>query len=198
MSREIIVPPVGNPFELAESERKVVFEIVCLLRIEGAFLVGNIVNADLCAGDGDILIKPEALLQPIVGQSQSFLPAAKIFDLHLFEFAGAKRVVAWVNLVAEGLPNLRNAEGKLLTRSFQDVLELHEDRLGGLRPQIYQILVAFEWAREAFEHQVECPWFGQIPTPAIWTIFHAILERQLVCTMARLARTAVHHWIAKS
>ena len=47
---EIVIGAVGNPFELADSERKVVFEIVCLLRIEGAFLVGNIVNADLWRG----------------------------------------------------------------------------------------------------------------------------------------------------
>ena len=47
---EIVIGTVGNPFELADSERKVVFEIVCLLRIERAFLVGDIVNANLWSG----------------------------------------------------------------------------------------------------------------------------------------------------
>ena len=136
--------------------------LVFILSIELVLLVGDIVNANFGAGDADVLVESEALLQPIVCQPQSLLGTTEVFDFHLFEFAGAKRVVAWVNLVAEGFPNLCNAEGKLLTRRFQNVLELHKDRLSGLRSQIHQILVAFEWPREAFEHQVECPGFSRI------------------------------------
>ena len=58
MPGEIVIGAVGNPFELADSERKVVFEIVCLLRIERAFLVGDIVNANFGAGDADVLVNP--------------------------------------------------------------------------------------------------------------------------------------------
>src|SRR4029078_3229596 len=56
--------------------------------------------------------------------------------LHLLELARPEDEVARRDLVAERLADLGDPERRLLARELQDVLEVDQDALGGLRPQV--------------------------------------------------------------
>ncbi len=56
--------------------------------------------------------------------------------LHLLELARAEDEVAGGDLVAEALADLGDAEGGLLAPELEVVLEVQEDPLGGLGPQV--------------------------------------------------------------
>src|SRR5919202_166268 len=58
--------------------------------------------------------------------------------LHLLELAGPEDEVAGGDLVAEGLPDLSDAERRLLPGRTHHVGEADEDALRGLRPQVVQ------------------------------------------------------------
>ena len=60
---------------------------------------------------------------------------AEEFDLHLLEFAAAERVIARIDLVAERLANLGDAERKLEPRAVEHVLVVDEDALRRFRAQ---------------------------------------------------------------
>src|SRR5207249_6736157 len=88
------------------------------------------------AWNADVFIKLQAFFLPIFKQFHSLVCPAKIFQLHLFELARAKREIARINVVSECFTDLRNTERQLLARHFENVYELNEDRLGGLGAQV--------------------------------------------------------------
>src|SRR5688572_19335980 len=57
-------------------------------------------------------------------------------DFHLLEFAAAKSEIPWGDLVAEGLADLRDTEGKLHAHGLENVIEIDENTLGGFRSQV--------------------------------------------------------------
>src|SRR5205823_1626589 len=63
---------------------------------------------------------------------------AEEFDLHLLEFTASERIVARIDLIAEGLADLADAERKFEARAIQDVVKVHEDTLSGLRTEVGQ------------------------------------------------------------
>ena len=66
-----------------------------------------------------------------------------------------------IDLVAEALADLRDAEGQLDAAGVDDVLEVGEDPLRGLGPEIGDVRLALQGADERLEHQVERPGLGQ-------------------------------------
>src|SRR5579864_1678602 len=80
---------------------------------------------------------------------------AEILDLHLLELARPERVVARIDLIAEALADLRDAEGHLETSRVDDVSEIGEDALGGLRAEIDLAAFVGHGAGVRLEHQVE-------------------------------------------
>ncbi|GBD40363.1 hypothetical protein HRbin38_00218 [bacterium HR38] len=92
------------------------------------------------------------------------LPRAdEVLDLHLLELPHPEDEVPGSDLVAEGLADLGDAEGKLPARAVQDVLEVHEDALGGLRAQIGQGGLVLHRAHVGLEHHVEVTGWGPVP-----------------------------------
>ena len=59
------------------------------------------------------------------------------------ELARAKGEIARRDFIAEGFAHLRDAEGNLLTRGFEDVFELRENGLGGFRAEVGDVFLAF-------------------------------------------------------
>ena len=104
----------------------------------GTLAVGDVEDVELGTRDADRLVEFEAFLEPVVGEFQAILLAAEVLDLHLLELARAEGEVARVDLVAEGLADLGDAEGHLdaLAGLVADVFELHEDALCGLGSQV--------------------------------------------------------------
>src|SRR5688572_25672952 len=69
------------------------------------------------------------LLLPVGEPLLFFFFLAEELNLHLLEFAAAEDEVARVNLVAEALADLGDAEGHLHTGGRVDFLEVDEDGL---------------------------------------------------------------------
>src|SRR5207247_901631 len=76
-------------------------------------------------------------------------------DLHLLELARAEDEVAGRDLVAKGLADLRDAERQLAPRGLQHVVEVDEDALRRLGPEVRKGGVLLHRSHERREHQVE-------------------------------------------
>ena len=82
--------------------------------------------------------------------------------LHLLELAGAEDEVAGRDLVAEGLADLGDPERRLLAGEAEHVLEVDEDALRRLRPQVDLRALAGDRADVGLEHQVELARLGEL------------------------------------
>ena len=99
---------------------------------------------------------------PVVEPFQVGAGLAEELQLHLLKFPDAENEVARGDLIAEGLADLADAEGQLLPGGALDVVEVHEDALGGLGTEIDRVLGILGDALEGFEHQVELPDVGEV------------------------------------
>ncbi len=86
----------------------------------------------------------------------------EVLDLHLLELARAEDEVLRRDLVAERLAHLRDAEGRPLARELEHVLEVDEDALGGLGPQVDGGALVGDRTHVGLEHQVELARLGQV------------------------------------
>ena len=80
---------------------------------------------------------------------------AEEFHLHLLEFAHAEDELAGHHLVAEGLADLRDAEGDLHAAGLLHVDIVHEDALGCLRAEIDGVCALAGGTELGAEHEVE-------------------------------------------
>ena len=122
------------------------------------------------------------------------------FQLHLLELARAEGEVARRHLVAERLADLRNAERHLLSRRFQHVLELRENRLRGFRAEIRDVFIRFQRPGVRLEHQVERTRFGFLARALVdhpARLLRAGNFRNLIRPEPAFARFAVNHRIAE-
>ena len=82
--------------------------------------------------------------------------------LHLLELAHPEGEVAWGDLVAEALSDLGDAERRPLARELQVVLEVQEDPLCRLGPQVDGRAVGLHGSNRRLEHQVELARLRQV------------------------------------
>ena len=85
----------------------------------------------------------------------------EVLHLHLLELTGAEHEVAGRDLVAERLADLGDAEGRLLPRGLEHVLEVEEHALRRLGPQVHLVPGALHRAGVGLEHEVELPSLGE-------------------------------------
>ena len=111
-------------------------------------------------------------------------------DLHHVEFADAEQEVAGIDLVAEPLAQLGDAEGQLARRGGQYVVEIDEDALGRLRAQVGKSTLFRNRTHLGLEHEVEGPRLGQVRGPAGGTRIPG-----LVGAPPSLALAAVHQGV---
>ncbi len=83
-------------------------------------------------------------------------------QFHLLELAGSENEIAGGHLIPERLADLSDSERNLLAGRLVDILELGEDRLGRLRPQVGDVLVGLDGPDVGLEHQIERPRIGQL------------------------------------
>ena len=103
-----------------------------------------------------------AVVPPVGEPLQIGVRLAEELQLHLLELAGAEGEVARGDLVAEGLADLAHAEGQLAAGGADDVIEVDEDALGGLRAEVHGVLRVLGDTLEGLEHQVELADVGEI------------------------------------
>src|SRR5699024_6738523 len=82
--------------------------------------------------------------------------------LHLLKLPGAEGEVAGGDLIAEALADLADAEGELPAGGALDVVEVHEDALGGLGAKVDGVLRVLGDALEGLEHQVKLADGGKV------------------------------------
>jgi hypothetical protein len=126
-------------------------------------LVGLFALAEVLLTQAEVQVPVEALLDPVV---VPLLVGARLHEelhLHLLELARAEDEVAWCDLVPEGLPDLGYPERHLDSARLQDVLEVDEDPLRRLGPQIRDVLRALHRPRIGLEHQVKGSDRSEVP-----------------------------------
>src|SRR6185312_12968189 len=140
--REIEARSVRDALELTETGRG---EREAILHIARARPFTGVVR--------ELIAVVLAHLQTLTGKSQAAPPAhaflapegvprvrlarvAEELDLHLLELAAAEGEVPRRHLVAKRLADLGDTERHFHSRRVEDVLELHEDPLRGLGPQV--------------------------------------------------------------
>jgi len=114
------------------------------------------------------------------------------FNLHLLELTGAECEVSGGDLVAEGFANLADAEGWALSGGCDDVLEVDEDTLCGLRAEVDLRGCVLDGAEEGFEHEVEVASFGNLAA-AVGTGFGV----DVIGAEAVVAGLALDEWVAE-
>src|SRR5439155_19315434 len=102
------------------------------------------------------------------------------FQLHLFEFARAKSEIARIDFVAKRLADLCDSERQFFSRNVEDILELNENRLRGLRTQISHVRFLFSRADVGSEHPIEPPRLRQILPAANWTLLRTFFLYDLI------------------
>src|SRR4029077_1695435 len=121
---EVVVGAVVDALELVPSEGK--RELDVGRRGGGVRPLGVrvVAKTELLFRDALVEMPRQARLLPLVVEPRRIGGAAEVLHLHLLELARPEDEVAWRDLVAEGLPDLRDPERKLLPRGLLDVLEV--------------------------------------------------------------------------
>src|SRR6266851_2747572 len=100
-------------------------------------------------------VPPQPFLAPVVEPLVVLGRLHEILHLHQLEFAHSEDEVARRDLVPESLPLLGDSKGNPHPRRVDDVLEVDEHALRGLRPEVDLRRGVLDRANMGFEHQVE-------------------------------------------
>ena len=126
----------------------------------------------------------------------------EVLHLHLLELADAEEEVARRDLVAEALADLRDAERRLDAQRRRDVLEVDEDPLCRLRPQVGDAGVVAHRADVRLEHQVEVPRLGEVALRVLAGTLRrplaAVARVEVVGAEPQLAGAAVDHRVGEA
>jgi hypothetical protein len=143
----------------------------------------------------------EPLVDPVAVPLVGLVRRNEELHFHLLELAHAEEEVTGGDLVAKRLPGLGDSERRLASRDLEDVLEVDEDSLRGLRPKEGTRALFLERADRRLEHQVELARLGQVAlgrlTGPLARLAPAVRVLQLVRPEAQLAGTAVDQRVAE-
>src|SRR5260370_23730879 len=158
-------------------------------------------HAQHALAEAELEIPTMALLDPVAVPRLRLVRRHEELHLHLLELAHAEEEVARRDLVAERLADLRDAKRRLPARELRHVLEVDEDALGRLRPQVRARRRIFHRADLCLEHEVELPRLGEIALRELaWALRRlpaAMCVLEPVGPEAELARAAVDERVAE-
>ncbi len=162
MRGEVEVAAVGDSLELGPADREEVLEVARGRRVVRELL--GIVRADtqVALAQSVAQVPGDPLLDPVLEPLRRLGGRHEVLHLHLLELERAEDEVARRDLVAERLADLRDPERRLAACDLGDVLEVDEDALRGLGPQVRVLARLLDRADPRGEHQVELPWLGQV------------------------------------
>ena len=199
---QVEVAAVGDALELGPADREQVLDVAGPGRVVGE-LVG-LVGADHqeVRPDAEVEVPVAADLDPLPVPLVGLGRRHEELHLHLLELAGAEDEVARGDLVAEGLADLGDAERRRLAGEVEHVLEVDEDALGGLRPQVGDRARVLHRADVGLEHQVELAGLGQLAVGAVAGVLRRLLRAgrvlEVVGAEALAAGPAVDHRVAEA
>ena len=162
MGAQVEVGAVGDALDLRPAPGEAVLDV------RGGFgVVGELVwvvwpQAQAVLVDTERGVPAHALPDPRLVPLLVLTGLYEELDLHHLELAGAEYEVAGGDLVTEGLADLRDAEGGPSAGGGDDVVEVYEDTLGGLRPEEGKAAVVLDGSEAGREHLVEVTRLGEI------------------------------------
>src|SRR5712664_2712201 len=201
--RQIEVGAVVDPLELLPAEREFILDVVRLPGVMCELVLVVLMPAQLVGTDAESFDPFHPLPAP---EFEPLVLAAGLHEelhLHLLEFARPENKVAGRDLVAERLPDLRDAKGNLLPRGLQHVEIVDVDPLGGLGPQVDHRGLLLDRPDERLEHEIELTWRGEGPFAAAYgalgvRLARRAFDRGIVGPKSVLALLAVHERIGES
>src|SRR3954469_14016722 len=110
MLGQVVVAPVGDPLQLADSKWEAILDVGRGGRVEGQLVLLMVAEAEPVALQAVADVPVEPFLAPVGVPLGGVRRAAEELDLHLLELARAEREVARGDLVAETLADLGDAE----------------------------------------------------------------------------------------
>ena len=161
MRGQVIVATRRDALQLRPAKRKLVLDVERATRVVGELVLAVGPQPQVVGLDPEPAIPAESLLLPVLEPLHLVGGRHEILELHLLELAQAKDGVARRDLVAKRLADLRDAKGRAHPRRVEDVGEVDEDPLGGLRPQVDLRARVLHRPGEGLEHQVELPRLGE-------------------------------------
>ncbi len=153
-----------HPLKLLPSEWEAVLNVNSALCVVGEFISRMLARAEPLWRDAVRLVPLKSAWEPLIkGGGRTLLRSHEHLQLHLLKLAHAEDEVPWADLVAEGLPDLRNTEWNLLPCSIANVLVLDICTLCRLRTQVDDGGILLHWAHEGLKHQIESTRCGEAP-----------------------------------
>ena len=198
---EVEVAAVGDPLELGPADREQVLDVAGAARVVRQ-LVGVVrAQPQVVGADPELEVPVQPLLEPVLEPPLGLVGRDEELHLHLLELARAEDEVAGGDLVAEALADLGDPERRLLARELQVVLEVQEDALGGLGPQVDGRALLLDRADRGLEHQVEVPRLGEVAVRRLAGVLGRLAPAgrlvEVVGAEPQLARAAVHQRIGE-
>ena len=152
---EVEVGAVGDALELVPAPGEAVLQVGGAGGVVGELLGRMDVAPEVGRIDAQVEVPLLAQVDPALVPLGGVARLHEELHLHLLELAGAEGEVARRDLVAEGLADLRDAEGQATARGGEHVLEVDEDALGGLGAQEGGRAGILHGADVGLEHEVE-------------------------------------------
>ena len=190
---EVEIGAVGDAFEFFEAVGKAVHHVHRRLGVVRQFLGRHFVEAQVVLVDPLLAPPCQALGHPALVPCLVAAWGHEELQLHLLELAHPEDEVARRDLVAERLADLRDAERQAGGGGIQHVLEVGEDRLRGLWPQVGERSAVFHRADVGLEHQIEGARGREVARAAART--GAVAE--VVGAPARFALAAIHQRVGE-
>ena len=159
---QVVVGSVGNAPEFAPTKREEVFKVGRCAGVEAEFFRIVVTKTEVFALHVEVVEEVFAVILPVCKPFKVCAGLAEEFEFHLFEFTGTEREVTGRDFVSEGLTDLCNAEGNLLTGGSCNILEVDEDTLCGFGTEVQGVGGVFGNALERLEHQVELTDIGKV------------------------------------
>ena len=182
MAAQVVVGAVSNAPQLAPAvaEGELVLDVGGSAGVEGQLSRLMVTQAQglFLDAQGDQPVLAEVL--PVGEPLQVGAGLAEELALHLLKLPGTEGEVAGGDLIAEGLAHLAHAEGQLLAGGALNVGEVHENALGGLRPQIDGGGGVLGDADLGLEHQVKLADGGEVVLAAVGANHIGVLGNELV------------------
>ena len=152
---QVEIGAVGHAPQLAPAEREEELEVGRCVGIVAQLLLVVVAQTQRFLAHTEVEQEFFAEILPVRKPLQIGARLAEEFQLHLLELARAEGEVARRDFVAEGLADLRDAEGHLAARGALHVLEVDEDALRRLGAQIDLRLAVLGHALKGLEHHIE-------------------------------------------
>src|SRR4051794_7364808 len=199
---QVEVAAIRDAFQFGPADREEVLDVARPARVVRELVRIVRTDAQVRLAQPEVEIPPSPRVDPELEPLLRFRRRDEELHLHLLELARAEEEVPRRDLVAEALADLRDPERRLDAHRRRDVLEVDEDPLRGLGPEVGARRVFAHRPDVRLEHQVELARVRQVAVRCLTRLLRRLAPArrvlELVGAEAQLARAAVDHRIGEA